>query len=89
MINHQHWHYDRYHGWQPIKARKLEVLKFIRKREVVAAYDLVDQFGYTYSSARCRLSRLGKEGYIQRISTKGEWCLTEKGYEKLAYYRIL
>jgi hypothetical protein len=41
MINQQHWHYDRHWGWQPIKARKFEVLKFIYDREIVTAYDLM------------------------------------------------
>ena len=40
MINHKHWHYDRHQGWQPIKARKLQVLEFIYDREFVTAYDL-------------------------------------------------
>ena len=88
MINHKHWHYDRHHGWQPIKARKLDVLEFIHDREFVTAYDLMDQFGYTYSSARCRLSQLRKEGFTER-SDRGQWCLTEKGYKKLDYYGVL
>lgn len=89
MINHQHWHYDRHWGWQPIKARKLEALKFIYDREIVTAYDLMNEFDYTYSSARCRLSQLRKEGYIQRLSIRGQWCLTDKGYRKLDYHGLL
>ena|GEM_PF-1285425 len=88
MINHKHLHYDRYGGWQPVKARKLEVLKFIYDRETVAAYDLVEQFGYTYSSARCRLCRLGKEGLTVPFG-RGRWCLTQKAYDKLSYYGVL
>ena len=88
MVNQQHLHYDRYGGWQPVKARKLEVLGFIYDRETVAAYDLVEQFGYTYSSARGRLCRLGKEGLTVPFG-RGRWCLTQKAYDKLSYYGIL
>jgi len=88
MINHKHWHYDRHWGWQPIKARKLDVLEFIHDREIVTAYDLMEQFGYTYSSARCRLSQLKKEGFTERLD-RGQWCLTDKAYRKLRYHGVL
>ena len=87
MINHQHWHYDRHHEWQPIKARKLQVLEFIYDREFVTAYDLMDRFGYRYSSARCRLSQLRKEGFTERLA-RGQWCLTDKAYRKLRYHGV-
>ena len=88
MINHRHWHYNRHWGWQPIKARKLQVLEFIHDKEIVTAYDLMEQFGYTYSSARCRLSQLRKEGFTERLD-KGQWCLTDKAYKKLLYHGVL
>jgi len=88
MVNQQHLHYDRYGGWQPVKARKLEVLEFIYDRETVAAYDLVEKFGYTYGSARGRLCRLGKEVLTVPFG-RGRWCLTQKAYDKLSYYGIL
>ncbi len=89
MVKRKQNHYDRYWGWQPIKARKLEVLKFIHDREIVTAYDLMNEFGYTYSSARCRLCQLRKEGFIQPLVMRGEWCLTDKGYRKLDYHEVL
>lgn len=89
MVNHKQNHYDRYWGWQPIKARKLEVLKFIYDREIVTAYDLMNEFGYTYSSARCRLCRLRKEAFIQPLFMRGQWGLTDKGYRKLDYHGVL
>ena len=88
MINHQHWHYDRHWGWQPIKARKLEVLEFIYDREFVTAYDLMNRFGYRDSSARCRLAQLRKEGFIASFG-RGQWCLTDKAYKKLDYHGVL
>lgn len=65
------------------------MLKFIYDREIVTAYDLMNEFDYTYSSARCRLSQLRKEGYIQRLSIRGQWCLTDKGCRKLDYHGLL
>jgi len=88
MINHKHWHYDRHWEWQPIKARKIEVLEFIDGNEIVTAYDLVNEFGYTYNSARCRLSQLRKEGYIEPL-LRGQWCLANRGYDKIYYLRSL
>ena len=88
MINHKHWHYDRHWGWQPIKARKLQVLEFIHDREIVTAFDLMEQFGYTYNSARCRLCQLRKEGFTQQVTT-GRWCLTDRGYDKLDYRGVI
>jgi len=88
MINHQHWHYDRYWGWQPIKARKLEVLKFIYDREIVTSDDLMNEFGYTDSSARCRLCQLRREGFIVPYA-RGQWCVTDKAQDKLRYHGVL
>lgn len=87
VVNHQTnkaeiWHYDKWGGWQPIKATKLTVLLFIYSREMVTAFDLMEQFDYTYISAHCRLSELKKEGFIQRTGG-GHWCLSDKGYDKL------
>ena len=87
MINHKHWHYDRHWEWQPIKARKLDVLEFIHDKEIVTAYDLMNEFGYRYSSARCRLCQLRKEGFIVPFG-RGQWCLTDKAYRKLHYHGV-
>lgn len=87
VVNHQTnkekiWHYDKWGGWQPIKATKLTVLLFIYDREMVTAFDLMEQFDYTYISAHCRLSDLKKEGFIQRTGA-GHWCLSDRGFDKL------
>ena len=73
---------------QPVKARKIDLLEFIYDREAVTADDLMEKFGYTYSGAHSRLSQLSKQGFIQQL-TKGWWCLTEKGYNKLDYHGVL
>jgi len=71
-----------------VKARKIDLLEFIYGREAVTADDLMERFGYTYSGAHSRLSQLSKQGFIQQL-TKGRWCLTEKGCDKLDYRGVL
>lgn len=93
MINHQKdkekiWHYDRWGGWQLIKATKLTVLEFIYGREMITAFDLIQEFDYTYSSAHCRLSLLKREGFIQRTGG-GHWCLSDRGFDKLDHSGVL
>ena len=73
---------------QPVKAKKIDLLEFIYDREAVTADDLMGKFGYTYSGAHSRLSQLRKQGFIQQV-TKGRYCLTEKGYNKLDYHGVL
>ena len=93
MVNHQKlkkeiWHYDRFGGWQLLKATKLIILEFVYDREMVTAFDLIEEFDYTYSSAHCRLSLLKKEGFVQRTGG-GHWCLSDRGYDKLDHSGIL
>jgi len=49
------------------KATKKEFLEFIKERELITAYDLIERFGYSYSYACKRLSLLKK----QRIAASG------------------
>ena len=67
------------------KASKLQVLEFIKERQLVWVYELVQKFGYTDHGARIRLNRLKKDGLVINM-TKGCWELTEEGYRKLRYY---
>lgn len=55
-----------------------EVLKFFEEQEVVTSRDLMDRFGYTYSSAKDRLLKLHKEGLIEQLFVRGTWGLTRK-----------
>ena len=48
------------------KAPKGEFLKFIKERERITAYDLIDRFGYSYSYAYKRLNLLKKQGLVDR-----------------------
>jgi hypothetical protein len=72
------------------KATKREFLEFIKEREIITAYDLIERFGYSYSYACKRLSLLKRQGLVQDIGDtpstyRGQWCLTEKGYKKLHF----
>ncbi len=68
-------------------ARRLDLLKFIKKRKLVYAYEIEENFGYTYRSVSVTLTRLKKAGLIINM-TKGCWELTEKGYGKLRYHGL-
>ena len=72
------------------KATKKEFLEFMRKREMITARDLIAYFGYSYSYACKRLSLLKKQGLVHDMGNtpsthRGQWCLTEKGHEKLYF----
>ncbi len=62
-------------------ARRLDLLKFIRERELVYAYEIEENFGYSHRSISNTLTRLKKAGLIINM-TKGCWELTEEGYRK-------
>jgi predicted transcriptional regulator len=68
-------------------ARRLDLLKFIRERELVYAYEIEENFGYNHRSISNTLTRLKKAGLIINM-TKRCWELTEEGYRKLRYYNI-
>jgi len=72
------------------KATKKEFLEYIRKKEMITAYDLMGEFGYSYSYACKRLSLLKKQGLTDDMGNtpsthRGQWCLTEKGYKKVRF----
>ena len=68
-----------------MKATKLQVLEFIKERQLVWVYEVAQKFGYTDHGARIRLIRLKKAGLVINM-TRGCWELTEEGYRKLRYY---
>lgn len=68
-----------------IKARKKDILEFIRKRGMVWAYELAEKFGYSESYVPTLLKRLKKQGLIINM-TPGCWELTEEAYRRLRYY---
>lgn len=76
-------------SWRPFKARKIDVLDFIHKKEEVTAYDLVDRFDYSYKGARNRLWLLHREKLIQPLFQRGAWGLTELATQRLEYYNRL
>lgn len=67
-------------------ARRLDLLEFIEKRELVYAYEIEEKFGYSHHSLSNTLTRLKKEGLVINM-TRDRWELTEKGYKRRDYYR--
>ncbi len=55
--------------------------------EIVTIWDLINEFEYTYGSARNRLYRLKKGKLVERLD-KYNWILTNEGYRRLDYYGI-
>jgi len=71
----------------PIIATKTQVLLFIRKKDIVEAYDLVEKFGYTPHSARSRLYRLEKKDLVERVTVDSKaYCLTVEAHRRLEYH---
>ena len=57
---------------------------------MITAYDLMNEFSYSYSYACKRLSLFKKQGLVQDLGDtpsthRGRWCLTEKGHGKLHF----
>jgi len=49
---------------QKIKATKLDVLEFIKKKGLIEIWQLRDKFNYSDESAHKRLQRLKKQGLV-------------------------
>jgi hypothetical protein len=68
---------------------KLEILKFIQRREIVWIRDFTSEYGYKYWGAVSRLRRLCKEGLVSAIYVRGlnqgRYALTEKGAARIDY----
>ncbi|MDD5510446.1 MAG: hypothetical protein PHI12_06535 [Dehalococcoidales bacterium] len=69
-----------------IRATKIEVLKYVREREIVVVNDLVEHFGYKPEGSRRRLYALAEEGLLTSWVSPGRWCLTQEGIRRLKYY---
>lgn len=70
---------------QKIRATKLDVLEFIKKKGLIEIWQLRDKFNYSDESAYKRLQRLKKQGLVINMTT-GSWELTEESYRRLRYY---
>ena len=68
---------------------KLEVLEFIRSREIIWIRDLVSAYGYKYWGAVSRIKRLCRDGLVTAIYVRGlnqgRYALTEKGDARIRY----
>jgi len=67
------------------KASKLEILDFIKDKEIIAPFDLVNKFGYTLTGAKSMLSWLKSQKLVTN-ERKGEWTITDGGLRRLIYY---
>jgi len=70
-----------------LKATRLDILRFIRTREIVDTMDLMNEFGYTYRGARTRLHRLERGKLVEKLGIRaGAYCLTSEAIRRLEYY---
>ena len=69
-----------------VLATKLDILEFIKRREIILPYELAEKFHYSEKTIPKLLHRLKKAGLVINM-TRGSWELTEGGYRKLRYYR--
>jgi len=71
----------------PIKASKLDVLRFIQGREVIHIGDLVNEYDYSYPVAYKKLYRLEKQKLVEKLGVQpGMYCLTTEGDRRLEYH---
>ena len=71
-----------------LKARKVDLLRFIAKRQIVTSFDVAQAFGYSsHKSAKIALYRLAKKGLVEcEISPDGQtknWWLTPVGKRRM------
>ena len=69
------------------KAKKLDVLRFIRDKEIIHIGDLANEFAYSYPVAYNRLHRLEKQNLVEKLGVRpGMYCLTTEAYRRLEYH---
>jgi hypothetical protein len=69
-----------------MKTNKHQTLLLVRRRGVIQARDLVDEFKYTAATARSYLSYLTRHELLQR--TAPGHVLTKKGEERLHFFEV-
>lgn len=68
-------------------SKQLAILAFINKRHVISSFDLVEESRYTPGGARSHLSVLKKKGLVINAD-RGLWSMTDRGIDKLIYYKM-
>jgi len=68
------------------KTKKLLILEFVALNEVITPLDLMNEFGYARGTASGVLCWLKRQGLVIN-DRKGEWVLTDRGYDRLDAYR--
>ena len=69
-----------------MKANKHKTLLLAKKTRPLHARHLGLHFDYPSGTARSYLSRLGRQGLLER--TRGGYGLTKKGHDRLRYFDI-
>ena len=71
-----------------LKAPLIEVLIYIKLREVVKPIGLMNKFGYAYRGALNRIILLEKQNLVEKMGSinPGAYCLTNEGIRRLEYY---
>jgi hypothetical protein len=69
-----------------MKTNKHKTLLLARKTQPLHARHLRLHFDYAPGTARSYLSRLGRQGLLER--TRGGYGLTKKGYDRIRYFDI-
>lgn len=70
-----------------MKTNKHQCLLFVQKRGGVQSRNVALQFDYSCATARSYLSRLARQGLLER-SCSG-YVLTDKGQERLAHFEVM
>ena len=70
-----------------IKAKKLDVLRFIKDKEVIHIGDLANEFDYSHPVAYITLHRLEKQNLVEKLGAQpGMYCLTTEAHRRLEYH---
>ncbi|MBA7695259.1 hypothetical protein ES703_103881 [subsurface metagenome] len=70
-----------------IRATKIQTLQFIRRKEIIEAAALVEEFGYSPKDAREKLRRLEQQKLVEKLGTRrGAYCLTVEAHRRLEYH---
>ena len=66
----------------------IEVLIFIKLKEVIHTMNLINEFGYSYWGAMNRIKRFEKQKLVEKLGSirTGAYCLTNEGTRRLNYY---
>jgi predicted transcriptional regulator len=71
----------------PMRVSTNDLLKYMWRKGVTRAFDLIRDFGYTPGGARHKLFMVRATGLIIN-DRRGEWVVTRKGEKRLVYIGV-